>query len=215
MAKINSSTRKHKHPTLDDRFEIQDCLSKGMSFKAIALRIDKDPITVSKKVVLHCKSHSNGFVQSDQVCPKLLKALFVCNGCKNRSNAGCRLSRRIYIAKDAEREYETTLFDSREGVPLTHEEFYESERIISTAVMGGQHVYHAILVNHLLDSSSTSYHHINKSYYSISRIDLPRAVKFKPRKQSATVYVPEDTKVGLFRTSSLFARIIRPFLSLR
>ena len=196
MAKINSSTKKYKHLTLDDRLEIQECLSKGMTFKAIARRIDKDPTTVSKEVKLHCKAHSNRFVQSDQVCPRLLKAPFVCNGCKNRSNAGCRLPRRLYIAKDAQREYETTLSDSREGIPLTREEFYETERIISAAVAGGQHIYHAIQANHLPVSSSTVYRHINKGYYSISRIDLPRAVKFKPRKQSAPDYVPKGAKVG-------------------
>ena len=32
---------KNKHMTLDDRIEIQECLSKGMSFKAIAARIGK------------------------------------------------------------------------------------------------------------------------------------------------------------------------------
>ena len=30
---------KNKHLTLDDRIEIQECLSKGMTFKAILRRI--------------------------------------------------------------------------------------------------------------------------------------------------------------------------------
>ncbi|MEG2004392.1 MAG: helix-turn-helix domain-containing protein, partial [Clostridia bacterium] len=33
---------KSKHLTLDDRIDIQECLSKGMTFKAIAKRIQKD-----------------------------------------------------------------------------------------------------------------------------------------------------------------------------
>ena len=33
---------KNKHLTLDDRIEIQECLAKGMTFKAIANRIGKN-----------------------------------------------------------------------------------------------------------------------------------------------------------------------------
>lgn len=33
--------KKNKHMTLDDRIEIQECLNKGMTFKAIARRIGK------------------------------------------------------------------------------------------------------------------------------------------------------------------------------
>lgn len=41
---------KNKHMQYEDRLEIQECLNKGMTFKAIARRIGKDPTTVSKKV---------------------------------------------------------------------------------------------------------------------------------------------------------------------
>ncbi|MBQ7541919.1 MAG: helix-turn-helix domain-containing protein [Clostridia bacterium] len=45
--------KKNKHMLLEDRIEIQECLCKGMTFKAIAHRIGKDPTTVSKEVKLH------------------------------------------------------------------------------------------------------------------------------------------------------------------
>ncbi len=38
--------KKNKHMTLQERTEIQQCLTKGMTFKAIAKRIGKDPTTV-------------------------------------------------------------------------------------------------------------------------------------------------------------------------
>ena len=212
MANNNSSTKKFKHLTLDDRIEIQECLSKGLCFKAIARRIDKDPTTVSREVKLHCKAHINGFVSSDSTCPKLLKAPFVCNGCKNRANAGCRLPRRLYVARDAQREYESTLSDSREGIPLTHEEFYKTERIISDAVKAGQHIYQVLHTAKLPVASSTVYRHINKGYYSISRIDLPRAVKFKPRKSHATDYVPKGIKVSRSYQDFLAFRAEHPSL---
>lgn len=77
--------KKNKHMTLDERIEIQECLNKGMTFKAIAQRIGKDPTTVSKEVKLHGKSYSNSFTKTDECCPKLLKAPFVCNGCSKSS----------------------------------------------------------------------------------------------------------------------------------
>ena len=46
-------TKKNKHLTRDDRQEIMECLDKGMTFKAIAWRISKDPTTVSKEVKKH------------------------------------------------------------------------------------------------------------------------------------------------------------------
>ena len=43
--------KKNKHMTLDDRIEIQECLNKGMTFKAIGQRVGKDQTTISKEVV--------------------------------------------------------------------------------------------------------------------------------------------------------------------
>lgn len=188
--------KKNKHMTLDDRIEIQESLSKEMTFKDIAKRIRKDPTTVSKEVKLHSRTHTNSFVTTDECCPKLLKAPFVCNGCPKRSRNTCRYPRRMYIAKEAQKEYEAVLRESREGIPLNKEEFYETERVISAAVKSGQHIYHAIHANDLAVSKSTVYRHIAKGYYTISPIDLPRAVKFKPRKQDAPDYVPKGVKIG-------------------
>ena len=63
--------------TMEDRIEIQECLCKEMTFKAIARRIGKDPTTVSKEVKLHAHDYRNSFSKSDETCPKLLKALYL------------------------------------------------------------------------------------------------------------------------------------------
>lgn len=188
--------KRNKHMTLDDRIEIQECLAKGMTFKAIAQRIGKDQTTVSKEVKLHGKVHANGFTKTDESCPKLLKAPFVCNGCPKRNHSNCRYPRRIYHAKTAQKEYESVLVESREGIPLTKEEFYKTEEIISSAVKSGQNIYHAIQANNLSVSKTTVYRHIECGYYTISKIDLPRAAKFKPRKETKGEYVPKGVKIG-------------------
>jgi len=188
--------KKNKHMTLQDRIEIQECLSKGMTFKAIARRIGKDPTTVSREVKHHAAVHRNGFTKTDENCPLLLKAPFVCNGCPKRSHCHCIYPRRIYVAKNAQTEYQTMLVEAREGIPLNKEEFYRHERIISDAVRAGQHIFHAIHANHLQVSKSTVYRHIHKGYYSISPIDLPRSVKFKPRTKRHPEFVPKAVRSG-------------------
>lgn len=191
-----NNEKRNKHMTLEDRIEIQECLNKGMTFKAIAQRIGKDQTTVSKEIKLHGKTYTNSFTKTDECCPRLLKAPFVCNGCSKRNHSNCPHVRRMYQAKTAQREYETVLTESREGIPLTKEEFYKTEAIISSAVKAGQNVYHAIQANNLSVSKTTVYRHIECGYYTISKIDLPRAVKFKSRKEQKGEYVPKGVKTG-------------------
>ena len=104
-----NAEKKNKHMQLEDRIEIQECLCKGMKFKAIALRIGKDPTTVSKEVKLHAIDYESGFTKTKDTCPKLLKAPFVCNGCEKQNHANCIFPRRKYAAKFAQKEYETVL----------------------------------------------------------------------------------------------------------
>lgn len=185
---------KYKHMTKDDRDEIQECLNHGMTFKLIAKRISKDQTTISKEVKKHIKVFTNSYTTTDAICPKHLKAPFVCNGCEKRSSSGCHYPKRLYHAKDAQKEYEKLLVESREGIPLNKESFYETEALVSSAVRNGQHIYHIIQTNKIPASKSTVYRHINKGYYSISPIDLPRAVKFKPRHSKQSEFVPKWAK---------------------
>ena len=187
---------KYKHLTLQDRLEIQECLNKGMTFKDIGKRISKDQTTVSKEVKRHIKTFTNRYTTTDDICPRHIKAPFVCNGCNRRSSSSCHYTKRLYHAKDAQKEYENLLVDSREGIPLNKESFYETEALISSAVKRGQHVYHIIQSNDLPTSKSSVYRHIKKGYYSISNIDLPRAVKFKSRKSKQSEFVPKWAKEG-------------------
>lgn len=193
---MKNKEKKNKHMTLDDRIEIQECLSKGMTFKAIGERIGKNQTTISREVKIHMEPYTNSFVRTDEVCPKLLKAPFVCNGCEKKSRSNCPYKRQVYVAKKAQAEYDTVLVESRTGIPLNKESFYETERIISEAVKKGQHIYHIIQSNNLPISTATVYRHIQKRYYSITPMDLPRAVKFKPRNSKGSDYVPKWAREG-------------------
>lgn len=193
---MSTSEKKNKHMTLEDRIEIQECLCKGMSFKAIGGRIGKSQTTVSREVKAHLQSHTNSYVRTDTPCPRLLKAPFVCNGCEKKSRSSCPYRRQLYVAKKAQADYEALLTEARTGIPLSKESFYQTERTISQAVKNGQHIYHAIKANDLPVSAATVYRHIKNGYYSIAPIDLPRAVKFKPRNAKKSEFVPKWVQQG-------------------
>lgn len=193
---MKKTEKKNKHMTLDDRIEIQECLCKGMTFKAIGERIGKSQTTISREIKLHMQPYTNSYVRSDEVCLMLLKAPFVCNGCEKKGRSSCPYHRQIYSAKSAQATYEGLLTEARSGIPLNKEAFYETERLISDAVRRGQHVYHAIQASKLPVSTATVYRHIQKKYYSIGVIDLPRAVKFKPRNTNNLETIPAQSKKG-------------------
>jgi IS30 family transposase len=195
--------KKGKHLTLDERIEIQECLNRGMSFKAIAKRIGKDQTTVSKEVKKHIDLRDDGISLlgidgvpvSREACPSHLRAPFVCNPCKSK-HSRCKYQKRFYHAKVAQKEYETLLSESREGIPLNKESFYEMDRLVSKCLKNGQHLYHITQTHELGVSKSTIYRHLKRGYLSASPFDFPRIVKFKARQQRRGEYVPKAAKIG-------------------
>ncbi len=198
------NTKKNKHMSLDDRIEIQSCLNHAMTFKTIARLIGKDQTTISKEIKKHItvssvesltRSDASGAAVVIQPCPQLLKAPFVCNACKKR-HIRCPFQKQLYLAKNAHREYETLLTQSREGIPLNKEMFYEVDSIISQGIKKGQHLYHVIQANNLGISQATVYRHLHRGYLSVSKMDFPRVVKFKKRQQCHDIYIPKAVKIG-------------------
>ena len=192
-----AESKKNKHLTPEDRKEIEDCLCKRMSFKAIAKLISKDPTTISYEVKHHRMEFRNSYTNTDDVCPNLLKAPFVCNGCPKKHSSSCHFVHYNYRASAAHSTYKQLLSEAREGIPLNKQEFYDNDRIITDGLKKGQHINQIIISSPDLSCSrSTIYRHFQKGYLSASRIALPRAVKFKPRKQHKGEYVPAGLKVG-------------------
>ena len=184
---------KHKHLTLSDRNDIQLGLERGETFKAIGQLILKDPTTVSKEVKRNRQARDS--TCDNLPCPLLDKAPFVCNGCpKRRQNCGYK--KILYLAKQAQKQYEQTLVEAREGTPLNSKTFWDMDKVISDGVKKGQHIYHILKTHNLDVSSSTVYRHIRKGYLSIAPIDLARAVKFKERRKNKLPSIPKEAKKG-------------------
>ena len=205
--------KQYNHLTSEDRQEIMECLDKGMTFKAIARRVKKSSTTISREVKKRMdvqplsvnRSKADGSPINDKPCPLFLKAPFVCNPCKKR-RGNCAYQKQLYIAKKAQAEYETMLRESREGIPLSKEEFWESDTIIANGINKGQHLYHIMESNDIAFSISSAYRHLHRGYLSISKIDMPRVVKFKARKHTSRDAVPKALREG--RTYSDFLAFV-------
>lgn len=196
-------TTKNKHLTIDERQEIMECLDKGMTFKAIGRRVKKDQTTISKEVKKHITVNKSEVTHSksdgtpiDKICAKLKKAPFVCNPCEKRRGHGCSLNKHVYVAKKAHAEYASLLRESREGIPLTKDEFWEADEIITNGINKGQRLYHIMATNKISFSKSTAYRHLHNGYFSVKKLDFPRVVKFKKRKKKSADAIPKAIKIG-------------------
>lgn len=205
--------KKNKHLTFDDRLGIQEGLNRGETFKAIAARIDKAQTSVSREVKRHLvakeatvkRMKEDGTPCETSPCPKLLKAPFVCNPCEKR-NRYCPYAKQLYHAKHAQKAYESLLVESREGIPLQKDSFYEMDAIVTNGIKRGQHLYHISQTHDLGVSKSTVYRHLHKGYLSVSAVEFPRVVKFKPRQTKKTESIPKEAKKG--RTYEDFRRFV-------
>ena len=189
---------KDKHLTVEAREEIQKCLESGVSFKDIARRVGKSPTTISREVKKHLTvkessvkhSKTDGTPIVGRPCPKLMKAPFVCNGCE-KQRYHCAYQKQFYYAKVAHREYETLLVDAREGIPLNKQEFHEADALITQKMKKGQRLYHIMQSDDIGFSMSSAYRYLHKDYLSVKKLDFPRVVKFKTRKQYRAAGVPK------------------------
>ena len=193
---------KQKHLTADERAEIAACLSHGMSFKAIGRRVGKDQTTISKEIKKHITIEPCGILRTDadgnpvsESCPLLKKAPFVCNPCPKRGRK-CGCDKHLYMPGLAQKAYEKLRTESREGIPLNREEFWQADRIITQGFEKGQHLYHILQTNSLPVSQSSVYRHLHKGYLTVSPIQFPRVVKFRPRARRNGDYVPKALKIG-------------------
>ncbi len=115
-------------------------------------------------------------------CHRLERAPYVCNGCGIRS---CRQNTKYYYrAQYADQSYHDILSSSRKGINKTPLELDDMDRIVSPLLKQGQSLGH-IFATHgqeLGCSRRTLYHYIAQGAFTAGNLDLPRKVRYKPRK---------------------------------
>jgi len=131
-----------------------------------------------------CNYFCKSFIE--EKCEKLEKPPYVCNGCTNLKK--CTLRKSVYVAKEAQKEYEYVLSESRSGIDITEEELKHLDKIVSPLVVKGQSPHHVCVNNadRITRCEKTLYNYIDAGLFSVCNIDLPRKVKYKPRKTQGT-----------------------------
>jgi IS30 family transposase len=131
-----------------------------------------------------------------EICMKLFKAPYVCNGCNQRQH--CQKEKYYYRAKQAQDSYRMTLVDSRKGINLTEEELVSVDEIISPLLKKGQslaHIY-ASHINEMPCSRRSLYSLIQDGFLSCINLDLPRKVRYKKRRKKKSIKPPKAYREG-------------------
>ena len=155
------------------------------------------PKSACSVVCAHCAKYCDRY--EPEICPKLRKPPYVCNGCDERGG-GCHLDKRLYDAEHAHAQYKQTLSDSRSGISLTENEMKHIEETIIPLIKNG--VSLPIAYNEYADSMPVSertiYDYIDKGVFSAGNLDLRRKVRRKPfrKKSGPELHVDKRCHVG-------------------
>ena len=119
-----------------------------------------------------------------KICRKLTRYPHVCNGCETL--IGCSLDKFHYKARIAEEHYRCTLTEERSGLDISEKEFEHLDNLISPLILRGQSLAH-IHAHHYEEiglTIRTLYNYFDKQFFTAKNIDLPRKVRYKPRKKN-------------------------------
>jgi len=117
----------------------------------------------------------------EEVCPKLSKPPYVCNGCKEEYR--CILRKQYYLHNPAQTDYRKTLIEARSGANITEDELLSLDTLISPLVKSGQSVHHILVNNpdHFGINEKTVYRYIAGGLLRAKNGDMPRVCMLKPR----------------------------------
>ncbi|MBS4031646.1 MAG: IS30 family transposase [Clostridiales bacterium] len=132
----------------------------------------------------------------EEHCLFLAQPPYVCNGCKHRSR--CVLTKYLYAAVTAHKNYLDTLSSSREGFSYTEEEIQAIDEVIAPLVKKKQSIHHIYVsqTDRLFCSERTIYNLVDQCVLTVRNIDLPRKVRYRPRRRSKPFKVDRNCLKG-------------------
>jgi IS30 family transposase len=162
--------------------KFNDCISR--SFCSLE-NVCKGAFPCSRKLCRNCdkcKAFCSGYRQ--EICEKLSKVPYVCNGCEKRLK--CTLEKSLYKAVPANEEATVLMRESRSGIALAEEEIQRIDDIVAPLVRQGQSIHHICCTNKdsVMCSERTIYNYVNDLVLTVKNIDLPRKVRYRPRKRA-------------------------------
>lgn len=193
---------KNKKLTLSQRIKIEEMLNQRCRKFEIAKELNKSQSTIAREINKHHivkphnpfkndNSHNCKYFVNCKVCTGKCK-IFQPISCKDRDrNIGacnncsklksCKLDKFFYRAEEAQKSYEYTLRDSRQGVNLNTSELIHLAHIICPLVKKGQSIY-TILNNHpeIKLCEKTIYNYIEMGLFKdwgVTNLTLKRKIK--------------------------------------
>ncbi len=132
----------------------------------------------------------------EEHCQILSRPPYVCNGCKQRSR--CVLKKYFYSALTAQKNYLGTLSSCREGISYTENEIQGIDEVIAPLVKKKQSIHHIYVSqkDKLICSERTIYNLVDRCALSVRNIDLPRKVRYRPRRRSKPFKVDKNCRIG-------------------
>lgn len=132
----------------------------------------------------------------EEICPLLSKPPYVCNGCPQRPR--CQLKKKMYEAKVAQKRYQTKLTTSRSGLAIEADELTELDAFLSPLIKKNQSLHHICTHNsdQIMWSEKTLYKYINLGCFTARNIDLPRKVRYRPRRKSRAYKVDKACRLN-------------------
>ena len=132
----------------------------------------------------------------EEHCEKLAHAPYVCNGCEKFGR--CRFLKKIYRASEADKLATQIRSESRSGIAMSEEEIEEFNSRISPLLLQGQSIHHIMVSNPdwFTISEKTAYMLVHCGCIDAKPLDLPRMVRYKPRKKSKELKVDKKCRIN-------------------
>lgn len=146
------------------------------------------------KICSYCNFVCPDFEQN--FCKKLSKPPYCCNACPSRLE--CRMEKKFYYALQANNAYRDTLSESRSGIALSEGEVNALDEFVAPLILKGQSPHHICVTNpdSVMVSERTIYRYIDANVLSSKNLDLPRKVRYRPRKKRKPMKIDKSCRIG-------------------
>ena len=214
--------------SIDDRINLQCCISKHLSLNDTAKVLRKNRSTVYRELTInyyvrdgrhsceHCRKRfecqSNGVVTTNMptnqpcfvpiVCHFLKKFPYVCNGCENKKK--CNREKRYYDCIKAENRSLRNRVGTRKRTRLSKDNIDRLDSIVSPLIFKGQSIHHIYESNPILKTiccERTIRRLIYDRQFEAKAHDLPRYTRFKHK----SMYIGSNDK-ALHNVERLYKR---------
>lgn len=153
-----------------------------------------------RQALKYCKlcncCNDNCLEFKEQVCVTRFKPPYVCNSCSEKNR--CTLEKTMYYAVKSHSTAQAHISESRRGILTSEQELNRLNAFVTPLILQGQSI-HQIYINYadtLMCSEKTLYNYIDHGFFDARNIDLPRKVRYRPRKKKQEFKVDRGCYIG-------------------